>query len=643
VIPCWTLDFETDPIGPRPDHYPPEPVGLAWRSPEGQSGYLAWGHPEGNTHAPEAAQAALRAVWDSGLPVVFHNAKFDLSICYERLGMPPLPWERVHDTMFLAFLLDPYEKTLGLKKLSEKWLGMPPEERDSVDEWVLANKDRLPRFPWITNSKGEPNAAPTKRNAGAWIGFAPVDLVGPYAVGDVERTWRLFQTMLPLVQQAGMADAYDVERQVLPIFMENERVGLRVDTERLAAETAVYQQYFVWVEEWLRARLNSGGLNFDADDDVAEALERCGIVTEWEKTATGKRSVSKKNLHPDQFTDPQVASALGYRNRLKTCLKMFMEPWLEQAQRRGGWISTEWNQVASPDGGTRTGRPSTRNPNLLNLSKSFEGRPDGYVHPDFLAGLPPLPLVRRYILPDEGHVLLKRDFSGQELRVFGHFEQGDLLRQYQANPELDVHDYVGGKIKELVGLELPRGNIKILNFQSIYGGGIPAAQREMRVSYDEARRFKSFHDTALPGRKILSDTLTGILRSGQAVRTYGGRLYVREPVATVDGRARDFDYRMLNYLVQGSAADVTKRAMIRLHNHPDYAARFMLQVYDEMDISAPVEDALRQMRVLQEAMEGIPLRVRLLSDGEYGWNWGEMNKIKGALEDALGGLKNGTA
>ena len=628
MIPVWTLDFETLPIGPRPEHYPPEPTSVSIRHPDGGAYYFAWGHPSGNNCSWEDAARVLRAVWAEDRPVVFHNAKFDLAVAYEHFGLPELPWQRVHDTMFLAFLLDPYARTLGLKQLAQVWLGMPPEERDVVNEWILANKDHLPRFDFITNSKGEPGAAPTKKNAGAWIGFAPAEIVGPYALGDTDRTWKLFQVMLPAVLKSGMGAAYDVERQFLPLLMENERVGIRVDVERLRHDVAMYQAWFTYTEEWLRWRLSASGLNLDADDEVAEALYRAGVVTEFKKTKTGKRSVSKKNLHPDDFADKDVASVLGWRNRCKTCLKMFMEPWLAQAERRGGYISTDWNQVASPEGGTRTGRPSTRNPNLLNMSKDFEDKGDGYVHPAVIEGLPKLPLVRVYILADEGHVLNGRDFKGQELCVFAHFENGDLQRQYRADPNLDVHNYVGGKITESTGQSLGRGKVKVLNFQAIYGGGIPAAQEQLRCTYAEAQRFKAFHDAALPGRKILSNELSAILRSGMAVRTLGGRLYTREAPRMVDGRMRDFDYRMLNYLVQGSSADATKRAILRMVNHPDYKSRFIVQVYDEIVISSPAECAMEQSLIMKWAMESVELKVQLLTDPEQGLAWGEMKEFK---------------
>lgn len=615
----WTLDFETQAIEQRPA-YPPEPVGLAVRAPSGASQYMAWGHPTGNNTTREDALRALHVIWDSGLPVLCHNAKFDTAVAMERMGLPALPWDRVHDTMFLAFLLEPHARTISLKPLAEKWLGMPPDEQDAVADWVMAHRADMPLLP---NGKRV-----SRKSAGAFIGRAPAELVAPYAIGDVERTWRLFQVMYPAALERGMGEAYDVERQLMPVLMENERVGIRLDMERLERETDIYTQWFDWVEGWLRTRLNSQGLNFDADADVADALDRCGIVTDWVLTPTGQRSVSKDNLHPSQFHDPQVAQMLGWRNRAKTCLKMFMEPWLAQGRARGGVMSAEWNQVAGEHGGARTGRPSTRNPNLLNISKDFDNKDDGYVHPSFIEGLPPLPLVRHYITADEGHVLNGRDFKSQEIRVFAHFEQGDLLRQFQADPELDVHDYVGAQIERIAHQHLGRGRVKILNFQGIYGGGVPAAQKAMRCTLAEARAFKDMHDKALPGRRILSDELTTIVRSGRAVRTYGGRLYTRAPLRYVDGRMRDFDYKMLNYLVQGSAADITKRAILRMLAHPDYNSRFLLNYYDEIVVSSPEEDWKRQSEIMREAMEGVPLRAKLLTDPEVGRNWGDMVEVK---------------
>src|SRR6266566_6168881 len=140
-----TIDFETLPILQRPE-YPPQPVGLAFHAPDGGAPrYLSWGHAGGGNTASEAdAKEALWRLWsDPTVSLLFHNAKFDLAVAQERWGFPPLPWHRVHDTMFLAFLLDPHSRSAGLKALAHEWLDMPPEERDAVAEWVRQNKSYL--------------------------------------------------------------------------------------------------------------------------------------------------------------------------------------------------------------------------------------------------------------------------------------------------------------------------------------------------------------------------------------------------------------------------------------------------------------------------------------------------------------------
>lgn len=612
-----TVDFESHPIQPFRPQFPPDPVGLAIWEPGCGPEYLSWGHANGENNSTEAeARRRLETYWqDKSCQMLMHNASFDLSIAVERWGFQPLPWERVHDTLFLAFLVDPYGKQ-GLKPLAERHLGMPPEEQDAVADWVLAHKAELrERFPEYADIKIG------KQSAGAWIFAAPAELVAPYAIGDVVRTRRLYDFLSPVVSKHAMTAAYDRERRLLPILMQNEREGIRVDVAWLREDTAGYQVAFARAENWLRDTLHASGLNFDADRDVASVLLQRGVVAEddFTKTASGQLSVGKDALRPETFSDPLIASVLGYRNRLKTCLSMFMEPWLAQAEQLGGRISTHWNQTRAHGAGTVTGRPSTNNHNFLNISKSWMGKDDGYAHPDAM-GLPVLPRCRQYLLPDEGHVWLRRDYSGQELRVFAHFEKGKLWRQYQNDPNLDVHTFVGKEMQAVAGRELERRSVKVLNFLSLYGGGVNALQTRLRCTRGEAQRLKLFHDKALPGRKILSDEIERVVRRKQPIRTAGGRLYFAPPV--VKGQCPY--YKLLNYLVQGSAADVTKQAIVDWYDHPARNARFVVQVYDEIDISAPVEDAARQMAVLRDCMEARRLTVPLPSEGESGLNWADM-------------------
>lgn len=637
-----TIDYETARIQPRPQ-YPPEPVGVAVHAHGMEPRYLAWGHPSGNNCTKSEACELLRQVHaDPKAEVLFHNASFDLAVSVERMGLSMPPWQRVHDTMFLLFLHDPHSRSLGLKPASEALLGWPSEEQDAVHEWIYANrKEILARYGGpddkITRAKSGANSP------GAWISKAPADLVGRYAVGDVLRTAALFEHLLPRIEQQGMREAYDRERRLLPILMENERIGLRVDLEALERDVPLYQRALSAVEEQMRSYLGASGLSFDNDRDVAAVFQERGAVhpEAWKQTEkSGELSVSKDNLPPEAFVDPLLASAFGYRNRLVTCLKMFMCPWLEKAARNGGYINPRWNQVRDSRGGTRSGRPSMTDPNLLNVSKSWDDRSDGYVHPEPL-GLPLLPLVRRYVLPDEGHAFVHRDFSGQEVRIFAHFESGELADAYRENPRLDPHDWVKGAIRQAVGRELERTRVKNVTFARLYGGGEGAVLQQARCSSRaEARELIAFHDRAIPGRKILSEEILRAVRRGEPIRTWGGRLYHVEPPSFNKklGRRQTYEYKLINYLVQGSAADATKEALCRWYygwktqpdlypfRGPTTGARFLLTVYDEINISAPIGCAAQDMTFLRDVMNSIELDVPLLSDGKMGPNWGTLEK-----------------
>lgn len=621
-----TVDFETKGIEARPN-YPPEPVGVSIKLPGRKSRYFAWGHPTGNNCTKEQAIDALKSIWRPGKGVLFFNGKFDVDVAETHLGLPRLPALDIHDAMFIMFLRDPHSPRLGLKPLAERFLGIPPEERDEVREWVLAHKREI-----------EAEHGPFKPSEwGKHIAQAPGDLVGAYAKGDTERTWKLFKDSWDyVINKHGMLEAYQREQKVMPLFLDNERVGIRVDVRRLRRDVKAYSAALIKADDWLRKRLKADNISLDNDGEVLEALLRAKIVDEKDLalTPTGRYSISKKTLTPDLYKDSRVASAFGYRNRLTTCLKMFMLPWLEQAERRGdGYISTNWNQIRNEGGGTRTGRPSTTNPNFLNISKSWDNNDDGYVHPSFL-DVPELPLVRVYLLPDPGELWLHRDYNGQELRLAAHFEDGPLMKAYQQNPWLDVHQHVADLIKDVTGLEFTRKNVKIANFRIIYGGGVPATAGGIGCSLEEAKKLLDAHKRALPsltGRGGLADRCKALGRAGECLYTWGGRAYYVEPASynKKHGREMSYEYKLLNYLCQGSAADVTKQAMINYAEHPKRQGRFLLQVYDEMNASSG-PDPKHEMQVLRESMEAVSeqMDVPMISEGKIGKSWGTQSQFK---------------
>jgi DNA polymerase I-like protein with 3'-5' exonuclease and polymerase domains len=180
------LDFESEAIDIRPT-YPPKPVGLAVYAEYELPYYMAWGHPIENNSTQGQAVTVIQTLFQKpDYEFVFHNAPFDCSIIEEKFGLD-VPWERVHDTMLAAFLLDPFGE-LSLKPLAENHLGEPPTERDAVREWLVAHG--------ICRANDKSWAA--------WISKAPGALVGAYAIGDVTRTMKLHYHFKQLLQTKGM-------------------------------------------------------------------------------------------------------------------------------------------------------------------------------------------------------------------------------------------------------------------------------------------------------------------------------------------------------------------------------------------------------------------------------------------------------
>jgi DNA polymerase I-like protein with 3'-5' exonuclease and polymerase domains len=588
---------------------------------ERRSQYYAWGHATANNCTKAQGKRMLQKAWNSGLPLLFQHGKFDVDVAETHMGMRRLPWDRYHDTLYLLFLENPYAESLSLKPSAERLLGIKPTERDILREWLAANVPEVKRKP---SSWGE------------HIPEAPGTLTGNYANGDVTRTAKLFTKLYKIIVARNMLSAYDRERKLMPILLKNERQGVRVNLRGLEHDYRVYTAALETADNWLRKRLRTKDMNVDSDEEVATALEKCRVVIEWIYTKTGKRSVAKGNLTLDMFRDARVASVFGYRNLLRTCLSMFFEPWLTMARATDGIVFTNWNQVRQSHDehntvGARTGRLSS-NPNFQNIPKNWKKAiADGYVFPAFL-GVPELPFMRSYFLPDDTDSLWgRRDYNQQELRLLGHYEDGDLMRRYNDDPRLDIHALVQAYIKEIVGLDLPRDPVKILNFADIYGRGLHTLAEKLNVDVATAKKLRRAKNSLLPGIDDLNRALKERGKAGLPIRTWGGREYYVEPekYSKKYQRVMSFDYKLLNYLIQGSASDITKESIIRYHEHPKCGpttgdARFLVTVHDENDISARKKAFKKEMLLLRDVMQSVEADVPMLSDGEQGPNWAKL-------------------
>lgn len=591
----WTLDFETEAIERNTSAFPPKPIGLAVRQPDGATHY--------ETSTPRMYKALAMAWHDN---MLFHSAKFDVSVARHWFKLPEPDPLNVHDTTYLIFLHDPHAPSLSLKLSAERILGEAPTEQDALRDWILRN---------VPGS--------TKKNFGAYICKAPVEIVAPYAIGDVGRTWRLYEKLMPEIEAKGMRKAYEREQLLMPILVGAERRGLRVDMQVLERSIVEMTAALGECDNRIYGFLGST-FNVASSDELAQALDKAGLVAEWPLTPTGKRSTAKDALQR-AVANPEVLALLLYRSGLETCLNTFGMSWLNQAQSSKGRLHSNWNQVrqegfGADSKGTRTGRISCDHPNLTNPPNELKARAP--------TGLPEIPLMRKFLLPEEGHIWVKRDFSSQEIRILAHYEDGDLMRAYQENPDLDPHKLAQESIRNISGLDLPRKDVKITAFSIIYGAGVSGLSGQLGCDYVKAKEIREAYMAAIPGIRILGDALRRRGRAGLPLKTWGGRLYLPEAPKLINGRMIDFLYKLLNYLIQPSAADLTKQTIIDWNTEHGSDGFLTATLYDEINLSVREDYVGRAMAHLKEVMNRDRLDVPMRSEGFIGPNFGALHALE---------------
>lgn len=406
-----------------------------------------------------------------------------------------------------------------------------------------------------------------------------------------------------------MSDAYLLEKSVLPAVIDMEMKGVKI-SESIVPALEDMSNRFGEGEAYLMNIVGNVKLGGKA---MFNKLREKGYIDEDKIVYTEKGNPRYgKDFLPDLIEDEKLKDVLVTRSRMQKIIGTYLRPWSE-ARARDGRFYPYFNQIRNEeDYGTMTGRFSS---NFQQVPRTDEGA---------------LINLRQFILPDEGEVILQRDYSGQELRIAAHYAEGEVLKRFQDNPDFDMHTWVQKEIHRLTGTMLDRKtHVKQIGFLKLYGGGPAAMSGKYGVTFDEAKEFFAMYDRAVPEFKALGRELELQVRSGVLLRTWGGRLYDVEPSKYEKGKRREFYYKLTNVLIQGSAADMMKYAIAQYYHHPDRKGRIMLTVHDELVVSVKPEYVDSEMKLMKYCMENLPgWDLKMTSDGKTGKSFGELEEYK---------------
>lgn len=402
-----------------------------------------------------------------------------------------------------------------------------------------------------------------------------------------------------------MHDAYLLERKLLPVVIDMEMSGVPLSSD-IVHEQKYWQSEFNAGEEYLKHLTNGVKPGTKA---MFNKLRELKLIDESkiQYTPKGNPRYGREFL-ADLITDENLSQILQRRSKLQKVLGTYINPWAESFAQYGRFFPYFQQTRGDNDYGTRTGRFSSNLQQIPHVSHDSS-----------------IPNLRKYIVPEPGHVILKRDYSSQEIRVSAHYAEGSIMKAFQKDPEMDVHNFVQKLIKTKTKRQLERRIVKTISFLKLYGGGPQKLADNLGVLISDAQSFFEAYDNALPEFKQLAVDVERQVRGGTLLRTWGGRLYDVEPPKIVNGKRREFYYKLLNILIQGSSADMSKHAMVRYWHHPDRKGRILLVVHDELVLTVPEEHAKSEMKLLKWAMEDQEgWDVKMLTDGKIGPSFGEL-------------------
>ena len=591
AIDLETCDPNMESMGPgwpRRDGYI---VGYAV-AVEGWAGYFPVAHGGGGNLDKRRVERWIMDILASPADKIMHNAAYD---CGWLKASGFTINGRIIDTMIAAPLLDENRFSFALNSLGFDYLKETKSEAG------------------LKQAAGDFGVHPKKE-----LWKLPAMYVGNYAEQDAALTLKLWQYFKVKLRQDDVESIFDLETRLLPVLLGITERGIRFDRNKCEQTIDGLMKR----EKELHSLIKSqSGIAVDiwAAASIAKAFDKLNVA--YPKTETGLPSFTKSFL--DECPHPVGKMIIEARETNKTH-STFLQPYLNFSAKDGR-IHSHFNQLRNDDGGTVSGRLSMNNPNLQQVPARHE-----------IIG----PMVRSLFLPEEGQLWASNDFSSQEPRLLVHYASlldlpgaEVMVDAYKADPDTDFHQMVA----DMAGIR--RKAAKTIGLGLMYGMGVAKLSNQLDLTHDEAKDLIQTFHTKVP---FLKGTVTAVMRriehpsSGGAIRTLLGRkcrFPLWEPMQWGSNKALPYEqasieygsqikrsgtYKGLNRLIQGSAADQTKMAMVALH---EAGETLLLQVHDEIVLS--VADRGQAERAAEIMANCVKMEIPNRVDVEIGPNWGE--------------------
>ncbi len=564
-------------------------VGIALSWQEGQGAYIPVGHLPVVASKPQLSLDVVRkhlgpVLADASITKYAHNANYDLIVLHQH----EMPVQGLRfDTMIAAYLLDPSGRNLGLKGLAWQELGV---EMTPIEDLIGTGKGQLT------------------------MDQLPVERVFPYAAADADMTFRLVTRQEALLKERELWELFtEVEMPLVPVLIDMERTGVALDVDFLKGMSGELYQRLNTLELQVEQEVGYP-LNLNSSQQLSDALfVKLGLPTDGvSRGKSGYYSTAAGVLESLQGAHPVIDLILEHR-QLSKIKSTYVDALPLLVNPSTGRLHTSWNQT-----GTVTGRISSSEPNLQNIPIRTEvGR-----------------RVRQAFVTRPRCSLLGADYSQVELRILAHISGDENLLAAFRRGE-DIHASTAASI---LGVRLDqvtadmRRLAKTINFGLIYGMSDWGLAARTELSREQAAEFISKYFAQFPRvQGYLARTKQQAQEQGYVATLLGRKRYFPElqSGSRAHSNLKAGAQRMaINHPIQGTAADIIKIAMIRLHRELQSRgldSKMILQVHDELVLEVPDSEVARVGQMVTSIMEGAyALDAPLKVDIKTGRNWREM-------------------